>query len=139
MLQSYVIDASVFIASQKKSETKNRACLNFFKNISTAQSEVYLPTLAVYEVVNNLKRHACLGTAALRDIAKTMTESSNVTLIPVDLAMLDRTIGWLDKGLSLKTADLIYVVCALATGSTLVTLDKAMVKSARKLIAVKIP
>ena len=137
MLQSYVIDASVFIASQKESEVKHRAALKFFKHVSERKSEVYLPMLAVYEVVNNLKRHARLDSRALREIAAAMTEADNVTLIPLDMAMLDKTLRLLDHGVNLKTADLVYVVCAAVTGSTLVTLDKTMAKAAEKIVTVK--
>ena len=123
---SYVVDASVFLASLQVAEVTHRDALALLEHLEENEWPIYLPIIALSEIAGSLARNSGNAEWAQRFIALLRQQAH------IDMVVIDERLGYLAAALAaqqrIRGCDAIYVALAQMQGATLITLDQEQIQ-----------
>ncbi len=137
MSGAVTIDASVFVNAFSPTEVGSEQSWRFLIQIYRAGIPIYVPTLALVEVVASLARKQN-NTALALNWMEEIQELSQITFIaPGD--SLAREAADIAAHHRLRGSDAVYVAVARRFGATLITLDAEQRERAAAVLPVRSP
>jgi predicted nucleic acid-binding protein len=125
---TYVVDASVFLASMQAAETHHADALTLLNRIEDNEWQTYLPMIALPEIGGNLARNSSNSSFAQR-LLHLLRQQAHITLVPVD-EQLGSVASDLAIQQRIRGCDAVYVALAQSRRATLITLDQEQIQRA---------
>ena len=125
------IDSSVFISSLGVHDEYTSDSRKFFEKCN--DYEILVPTLVVAEVMTVLSKQG------LKNAANLLKYFSSLSLVSLDYGFLKYFASHLTPSPTLKSSDLIVALSASQSNAILITWDKKLLSTGRKLCQVKTP
>lgn len=131
------IDANVWVGAQFPNEFNHEASAELLARVGTESIPLHQPTLLPVEIAGAIARRKQVseGVANTQNI---LNEFPGIQFHPLDEEMARVSAG-LAADLRLRGADAVYVTTAMATQSTLITLDREMAKRAANTVPTMTP
>ena len=133
----YCIDASVLVSAIRIHERDSKSCIALLEKILTEETIVYLPEIALVEIVSAMVRATGNATFA-RSIAKAFRSLSNYVFLPVDRELADFTTEIIMRT-NLRSGDAMYVAVAAIYRVPLVTLDREQLERGALFVETRLP
>ncbi len=122
----FVVDASVFVASARRSEFHHADSLNFLQAIQEQTAAIFCPTLVLSECAAALARQT--NQPSLPEKLVTYIEDFPLlSLIPLDVFVARRA-AKIAINHRLRGADAVYTAVAEAFNATIITWDQEMLE-----------
>ncbi len=121
MSDALTIDASVFVNAFSPTEVGSEQSWRFLTQIHRAGIPVYVPTLALVEVVASLARKQNNTTMAL-DWMEEIQQLPHMVFVELDISLAQEAAEIAARH-RLRGSDAVYVAVARRFGAALVTLD----------------
>ena len=131
------IDANVWVSAQFPNEVDHEASAEMLARVVTLSIPLHQPTLLPVEVAGAIARRKQVS-EEVSNTQNILAEFPGIKFHPLDEAVARNSVG-LAANLRLCGADAVYVATAMATQSTLITLDREMVKRAADTVPVMTP
>jgi len=125
-----LVDSSVFVASLLEDDPSHTSVQRFFALLDAQDDMGYSvvePATVVLEVANTLTR---LGHS--QEAGDITAYFSSVEIMPIDRAFINSVLPLL-KNINLKTADALIAAAAHLLEAALITLDKKLLREAKKI------
>jgi len=133
----FCIDASVIISAARGGEVGSARSIAFLDTIRRERQRVFLPEIAITEVVSGLFR-ATKDAPFSKTFADTLRSVPNFICISVDRRLADRAVAVICKT-GLRSADALYVALAHEYHLTLVTLDREQLSKGKMIVLTQLP
>ena len=131
------IDASVFVAASRVSETHNQACRRFLLQVQSRDTNLFCPALVLPECAAAVARPT--GDAALgEELVALIEEIPTLHLANLDPPLVRRA-ARIAAHHRLRGADACYVAVAEAFSATLITLDAEMLERGAEIVTTMTP
>jgi len=122
----YTIDANVFVAASRPSETHNAISRHFLETLNSMNQVVFCPTLVIPEAVSAVAR--VTDDEILRNsIVQLIKSFKNLYFVTVTNSLAQRAAATARRQ-RLRGADSVYVAVAEMYATTLITWDAEMVQ-----------
>lgn len=131
------LDASVLVSAAHGAEPFSFDSKRLLQRIQKEKVKVFLPELAVPEIVSAVMRGTRNKTLA-EELAASLRLVPNFSFVSLDRTLADAAVRVI-TATGLKSADAVYVALALLYHVPLVTLDKEQLEKGRKLVPVQKP
>ncbi len=138
MPSTLVIDSSVFLSAFLEKEVYHKDSICFFEDLKKVQYKIIVPSLVIFEVLNNFYRHGGNKEQEER-IFRNLQNSSAFSLIPLDSNFLEKIYLPLHHHFDLKTADSIFATIAFFYEAVLISWDKKLISQTKKHIQALTP
>ncbi|MBI3442413.1 MAG: PIN domain-containing protein [Candidatus Sungbacteria bacterium] len=135
MWRIILIDSSVFVASLLEDDPSHTSVRRFFAlfDARDMRHSVVEPATVILEVANTLMR---LGHH--KEASDITAYFSSAEIVPIDSVFIVSALPLL-KNVNLKTADALIAVAAHLSKATLITLDKKLLREAKKITPAATP
>ena len=126
------IDASVLIAAAIRDEPAHAAAADALRRVTGSGLEIHQPAIALVEITSAAARRTGDGAFARR-VGQAMLAMPGLVVhaLDADAALIAATLA---SDLRLRVADAVYAATALASGTTLMTLDAELVDRAGSVV-----
>lgn len=135
----FTVDSSVFIAALIGSEPNHKIAANFFGKVQRDRDSLVLPSTIPLEVTNIVCRKMTKQNQAAAPFLKRIFFSSkSIQIHDIHMQLFDAFVQYASV-LQLKTADALIAVFSHREGTSLISLDKRLVKQAKHIAPAYLP